>query len=193
VDAVADVHSIAVSGDTLYVASTGNNSVVALDLPSLEVAGDPMRFGPVEQNMIHLNSVAVTQDGHIFIAYHDEPLAPEAKAVIRDVSASPAAVVLKTEVRRLHSLTIGPGGILAYCDSFKNRAWIGDKWIKTAGYARGLAFGDGYVVTGSSRLRGNGPGPDICAVEVFDRDAQLLNRIDIQERWEIYDILILED
>jgi hypothetical protein len=192
---VEDVHSIAVLNNQLIATETLRDAVVTFDLPNFENKQVLYSFNtPI--NSRHLNCVTVSFEDEILINFHRDPIGFDASAVVVNLTKQ-ELVDLPDRIKRMHSLRTF-GEKLVFCDSGRWRIWTGEYFIETLGYARGLElyFGpsDDYVIAASCRIRGGDHRfPGQCAVQIFNRETKhLVNQILIPERWEIYDLLVLE-
>ncbi len=193
----ADVHSIAIHNGYLYATATREDRVLRYDLPHLDNETEVFTIGHKEPAAIgsfhHLNSVAFGPAGKMYVGFHLDPRLESSRALALELEDR-SFLPLNGVVRRMHSLEVTAEGQAAYCHSPENIVFVNGLPFPTVGYARGLALAKDYLIAGSSRVPWDGrPEGGKVVVQIFNYQGDEVARVETTERWEIYDILILEE
>lgn len=207
-DAFADLHSLTTCGDSLYVASTGRDTILELQvMTDTFEARDVHRLSDALDDTLHVNSACFYR-GELIASifgdsWRDQPVGAPVGAVVSLATGEH----LWTGFRHPHTLTVHEGTLFAL-DSYSGqveRLEGGAKRTVVAkfdGYLRGLAvLSDGYVVgLSAQRLRSRGLGTVNeglgtalnrgSGLLVYSDNWDLLEMVDLS--WfgqEIYDVM----
>ena len=150
-----DVHSLLVSGDALFVVSTGTDEVIELRLRGCEVLSETVRWRPEpgapRADNHHLNALCEWR-GELLVSGHGK------KTADRWSSARGGFIVninrgeqMAQNIHHPHSL-VPVGDTLAYCESSTMAVrLLGDvRAQRLPGYARGLCLAGGKLFVGTS-------------------------------------------
>jgi hypothetical protein len=206
-----DAHSMVILGDTLFIASTGTDSVLRYvvvhgpdDILFIERFWSPQfSLGVKDKN--HVNSLFNYND-KLYVSVcgtmDGEDRTNARQGYIYNINDS--VKVSTKPIVHPHSIIIDNGD-LYYCEALNRSVKKNDEVLLTidSGYARGLAISDEYIIVGRSvrrkvsKSRGvanaiiNDGSEGSCAVLVHDRKTNKLNKIidfsNIQN--EIYEII----
>lgn len=208
---VKDGHSIAVSGQQLYVVSTRSDEVIAYTLRDRALApcGAAWQASDARRDTHHLNAVAVIDNELMISGFGEKPGQTWSSAVNGYLVNASSGQFAARAVYQPHSICAADGEVY-FCESARGRiATLSGKQWHIGGYLRGLArlapnrMAVGFNVTRkiskSTGLENNPDDPGAksgeCGVGVYDLaggEPRLLAQIDLSEHGnEIYDLLCL--
>ncbi|GAA4060712.1 DUF4915 domain-containing protein [Actinomadura miaoliensis] len=199
---VLDGHSVLVTGEEVYVVSSGTNELVRFPLadgrPDAGGRETVWRADASGRDTQHMNSL-LRMDGRILVsAFGESPTGSWIDAhdgYVFDVAGDGPRL---TGVSQPHSL-VERDGVLYYCESGRRRLCSEKQTIVTLdGYTRGLCWiSDDLLCAGTSSGRVRGAGvryrTEQCAVWIVDAArGSVVRRIPMAEFGpEIYDIVAL--
>lgn len=208
---VRDGHSIALSGRTLYIVSTGSDEVQAYELSDRKLMprGVAWRASEAQRDTHHLNAIAVVE-GELLISGFGEKTGQTWSSAMNGYmfNASTGKYAARA-VYQPHSICAADGEVYM-CESARGRVITlsGMQW-QIGGYLRGLAsmakgrmavgFNVTRKVSKSTGIENNPGDPGAksgeCGIGVYDltnKEPHLLAQIDLSEHGnEIYDLLCL--
>jgi len=150
---VKDGHSLLVKDEKVYIASTGNNSIVEF-LPEKGEEKIYWRANNEEKDTLHINSIAYFEGNLVISAFgkkEKENWLCSKNGYIFDVTNGR---IIKDELFHPHTL-ISKDGELFFCESAKRkiRSLKKDLLQIDKGYVRGLAIYGNEIVFGISHAR----------------------------------------
>jgi hypothetical protein len=210
-----DAHSLCADDASLYVASTGTDELIELQLRQGRIVSEAVAWRPDDaterSDRHHLNTVARIADGLFVGGFGPRPTPITDWRQVRDgfvYSISSRKTVLES-LYHPHSLCDLGVGEMALCES-PNRVVITNKGRRSEmlpGYARGLCRVDGRLYVGTSRARKPSesqsilhhyppPGADnngVCALCQLDLETLTIEEVLTLEPHgrEVYDVLPL--
>ena len=207
---VRDVHSICVSGDSIYVVSTATDEVWAFEISRDALANPKVvwKASNTGRDTHHLNSIVEAAGDLMVSAFGpktDGSWNSATNGYIHNISRD---LRLMDGIYHPHTLSVR-NKEMYYCES-RNRTFcsLGGPLFRLDGYSRGVTWlSDELVVVGTSILRTvskstgisadpaePGSPPDRCGLTLYDLGhGKELSQIDLA--WfgpEIYDVLLLE-
>jgi hypothetical protein len=208
---VKDGHSIAVSGNLLYVVSTRSDEVLAYALQERAAVprGVAWRASDARRDTHHLNAVAVIDDALMISGFGEKTGQTWSSAVNGYLLNASSGQFAAQAVYQPHSLCAADGEV-HFCESARGSiATLSGRQWHIGGYLRGLAslapgrmavgFNVTRKVSKSTGIENNpddpGAGGGECGIGVYDLSAgepRLLAEFDMSEHGnEIYDLLCL--
>lgn len=147
-----DAHSVLVWNDRIYIASTGNDSIVVLDENLNEAFF--WRMNRKDKDTVHLNSIVVHNEKMLATAFgkkSDKSWRSASQGYLVEV---PSDEKVLSGLYHPHSALSHNGGVLL-CESFKMVIMDsnGEKHATGRGYARGLAVSGDRMIVGCSQGR----------------------------------------
>jgi hypothetical protein len=200
IDGVSDIHDLYYYENSLYVVSTGSNSVVRVSIPGGEVIQKWEL--PGETDSWHLNCVDIWDGKLVATAFGRYSKTGEYKQI-----SEANGLVLDMETKETiwdglrfpHTPRVDKRGRYFVCDSVNHRLLMKDKGqIKTKewpGYfVRGLAFGASSIYVGlSAKRHTETPIADNAKIAVLRMDdLSPLGEVTLPSP-EVYDIVVLPD
>lgn len=209
---VSDAHSLCVSNNNLFVASTGTDEVICLVLRDAGVVSEEVCWRPDHEaprkDLHHVNSACHWQ-GELYVALFGKRTGDRLSTATdgRVINVTRGELVA-SGINQPHSLTV-VGDRLAWCDSQKATVWLGaSPTPHLPGYSRGLcavgtkvfvATSVGRAVSRSTAVINNPADPGLtegrCTLNLLS-----LDQMQIENSWdlgaygrEIYDLVALED
>ena len=211
---IRDVHSVAVDNGNVYLVSSEQNAVLAVDKDKLGTEKPEIvyRAHPAEVDMVHLNSLSA-KNGEILVSgfglREGERWHTARNGFIADVQTGE---VLQENIYHPHSVTMAGNGEVLVCESSKGRLHnvsTGEVIFETPNYLRGIACpDDNTLLIGQSKGRYNSalpnvifnaadPGELVGFAGIYEYDLHERSTRLVQDLRtfgpEIYDILLLPE
>lgn len=148
-----DSHSMLVREGECFIASTGNDCVIALDLNTGECR-EHWRYTRSGDDVLHVNSLAYYRDQLWISHFGARPGEDKASARAGMIESTVTGEILYPGIQHPHSLTCSDGQ-LWWCESGAGRVWCdGELQVRVQqGYLRGLAVQGDRLAVGVSRQR----------------------------------------
>lgn len=201
-----DVHSLHLSGETLYAVSTGTDEVLRLMLSGASVTDEKVHWRPADwaspTDARHLNSIT-SHGGQLLVSgfgtglKHEHAWQPEPKGFIQDIESG---AVMSAGLTQPHSI-LSIDDSLLLCESGRTlvRCLCGTVSGPLPGYTRGLCYFEDRVYVGTSGHRKAAPSADSatlqgrCTISSLDPASLAIDRtLDLSGyAEEIYDLLPL--
>jgi hypothetical protein len=152
-----DVHSLCLSGASLYAVSTGTDDVYELRLDGASIVAErpvwrPEADTPRADNN-HLNGICAWGDDLVIsgLGKKDGPGIPWSDMRAASIVAIRQSKTIATNIDHPHSVTV-VNGTIAYCESQKRAVQVvgGKRARSLPGYARGLCVAGGKLFVGTS-------------------------------------------
>jgi hypothetical protein len=210
----ADIHSIWLSGDVLYVVSTGTDEVLKLQMQDAEVVSESVFWRPEldgpRKDIHHLNAIYGWRGDLLISGFGkktDQSWRSATEGFIFNISQGERMV---SGIAQPHSL-VRVGNTIAYCESPERAVrFAGEERTqqKLPGYARGLCLVNQKLFVGTSIGRRvskstgkiNNPASPGCAMGKCTISRLSVDNLDIEEivdlsayGGEIYDLLPVEE
>lgn len=212
VSEVSDIHDVLIYRKTMYVVSTGSNSVLMYpldgsDLPVSLQRNDRVVFNDEKFDALHLNSIAANGKDFFFsmfgVKQEDSWLHTRCGRIVRASGLLWRKENVVEEVAHPHSLRVYSGK-LCYCESLSGKVFLPSTEKTLDGYTRGLARDMENFYVGVSRQRevskSTGQLVDVedngvsAGIWILDKNGNEKCKIGL-EGWttEVYDIEVIYD